>query len=151
MGNALSSAEQAALKKSWAAIKPNAQKTGIETFVKLFKDNPKYKAKFWRIKDVSNDKLNSNKALHCHSLMFTRAVGAMAENIEDTQMIDEVCHRLAYRHRRLNINEKDLKVATDIFIDKMGSGVDTKVWKTAFDKMNPTVGKYMKELEKAGI
>ncbi|CAG0922761.1 unnamed protein product [Notodromas monacha] len=82
--------------------------------------------------------------------MFTRAIGAMAENIEDKEMIDEVLQRLAYRHLRLDIDDKDLKVATDIFVKEMGSSGD-KVWQAAFDKMNPRIGKYMKDLEKAGV
>ncbi|CAG0924239.1 unnamed protein product [Notodromas monacha] len=118
-------------------------------FAQLFDKHPKYKDKFYKLKDIPNDQLPTNKALACHSLMFTRAIETMVENVDDKDMMEEILLRLAYRHIRLDLCDKDLQRVSDLFIDQLDKS-EHQIWKQAFHKLNPQIGIFLDSLKREG-
>ncbi|CAG0920856.1 unnamed protein product [Notodromas monacha] len=149
MGSSLSKHQQQALKKSWASVQPRALVMGRSTFVEVLSKYPEYKARFPRLKDVPGDQLQGNKALDIHVILFTQAVRAMVENVEDFELVDEVARRIAYRHVRMGIDETDLDVVTAGFIAKVADGSDD-VWHAAAKCLNHNIADYMRRMKTAG-
>lgn len=91
------------LKKSWKGIKRTLGETGIEMFIRLFKNNAYLKDMFTQLKGLdTEDDLRNNEVLEHHATFVMSTLDEAISNIDNYDFVQQTLHRVGCSHRRFS-------------------------------------------------
>nr|QQO51927.1 globin gb_IIC [Platynereis dumerilii] len=98
------------LKKSWKGIKRNMEATGVEMFIRLFRNNNELISLFKDFKDITSvdDITRENEALEHHALLVMSVIDEAICHIDEVDRVIELCTRVGATHSRFTGFTSDL-------------------------------------------
>ncbi|XP_071164317.1 cytoglobin-1-like isoform X2 [Mytilus edulis] len=96
------------LKQSWKGIRRNMEDTGMEMFVRLFKNNSYLIQIFKDFKELeTEDEMRENEELEKHATFVMSTLDETITNIDNFDYIKDLAHRTGNSHQRFSEFQKE--------------------------------------------
>ncbi|XP_052105313.1 cytoglobin-1-like [Mytilus californianus] len=96
------------LKQSWKGIKRNIEETGVEMFIRLFKNNSYLIKIFKDFKQLeTEDEMRENEELEKHATFVMSTLDETITNIDNFDYIKDLAHRTGNSHQRFSDFQKE--------------------------------------------
>ncbi|KDR21528.1 globin-like [Zootermopsis nevadensis] len=105
--------ERQAVVDTWAIMKQDAKRAGVELFIQLFEAHPEYQKLFRVFESLSLQELEKSAKLSAHATNVMYSLTSVIDNLEDPECLTELLIKLGQNHDRHGVSEKefnDLKV-----------------------------------------
>ncbi|XP_033183838.1 globin-like [Bombus vosnesenskii] len=133
----LTNKEKRIVRETWAVLRANSVKVGVDIMISYFKRFPQHHRAFPPFKDIPADDLLDNKKFHAHCQGIMSTLNDAIDALDDIDLVDAILHTTGKRHGRRGQGRQefiDLKgVVMDAMRGAFGSKFTTEV-EVAWDK-----------------
>lgn len=154
----LTQRERQAVVSTWAVVKLDAKRTGVELFMRLFEAHPEHQKRFPSFRGMNLTELRGSTKLSAHATNVMYSLTGVVDNLEDPECLTELLRKLGENHRRHEITEKefhDLKVVLmDLLKEKLGEQLTPqgeRAWNKTVDLAYTFIFQGLKKRETSNV
>ncbi|KAL1396633.1 hypothetical protein pipiens_002634 [Culex pipiens pipiens] len=123
----LTNHQKAALVGAWSLVKQDMVSHGVNVFIRLFEEHPKYLEYFDFTQDDAAEELRENKSLHAHALNVMHLIGALIDyGLDNPLMFKCSLSKMMKNHKKHGVNKEDVTIVCGIIMEYCLEALDQR-------------------------
>ncbi|XP_067000251.1 globin isoform X2 [Anabrus simplex] len=112
---------------SWALVRKDLRNHGIGLLLAFFTANPNYIKNFKAFQDAQPSELPGNKKFHAHANAVIYALTSVVDNLDETEVLVEMLHKLGQNHGRRNITQVEFNALRSVLMEYLNKNLGKSV------------------------